>query len=162
MKINLTKKEYRLLLDMLYISHWTMHSHATKENFNPDYEMLREKFLSYSHEMESEDRIAFSKESHAHIELDAYKHKLHENFIAPYEEDFFWGELCERLAKRDLMKAMGRDELETMDPERRLSLLQEAMKHYYHEFSHDGVQRLVIDPSQAHHHHQHDHSCCDH
>lgn len=31
MKINFTKKEYRLLLDTLYVSDWVMHSYAMNQ-----------------------------------------------------------------------------------------------------------------------------------
>ncbi len=49
MKINITKKDYRLLLDILSIATWVMNSHKIE----PDpksipYEELEQKFLSYA------------------------------------------------------------------------------------------------------------------
>ena len=40
MKINFTKKEYHLLIDMLYLSDWVMHSHSTSDE-DSDYKTAK-------------------------------------------------------------------------------------------------------------------------
>ncbi len=54
MKINFTKKEYRLLLSMLEIAEWVMTSNDTGAEENPQtkpYKDVVQKLLSHSKEM---------------------------------------------------------------------------------------------------------------
>jgi len=49
MKINITKSEYRLLLDVLSISDWVMNSHKIGKNPKSEpYKELEQKFMSFA------------------------------------------------------------------------------------------------------------------
>ena len=148
MKINITKKEYRLLLDMIYLSDWVINSYITDpEDYNHDHRALRKKFLSYYEEMGATDIIEYSKEMDEYFELRNYDEELHALFIEPFEDETFWEELIERLAKRDLVKAIGLIKYETMDGLDRISKLENQMEKYRREFSNKGVDRLQIHES---------------
>ncbi|HLB41892.1 MAG TPA: hypothetical protein VJN02_03390 [Gammaproteobacteria bacterium] len=54
MKINITKKEYRLLLEMLYLADWTMNSQSVERRYK-EHEELKKKIFPLYKEMGSEE-----------------------------------------------------------------------------------------------------------
>lgn len=81
MKVNITKKEYRTLLDMLYIADWVLHSSTIKETKQNEYEALKQKFLSYFKEMEADEQIEFSQEFNEHFEKLSMKSYLMKSLL---------------------------------------------------------------------------------
>lgn len=142
MKINITKKEYRTLLDMLYIADWVLHSHTIKETKHNEYEALKQKFLSYFKEMEADDQIEFSTELNEYFEKTQYEELLIKKFIEPYESKLFWDELMHRLSERDVIHAMGIEQYKKMDPMERMRKVEEAKAQYANDFEKHGVEHL--------------------
>ena len=101
MKINFTKDEYRLLLDMIYLADWMIHSHNEGDELNLEYKALRKKLLSHYKEMNSEDRIEYVDEDDEYYEFSNYDDEIHSKFIHDYDEKTFWDELTSRLSQRD-------------------------------------------------------------
>lgn len=116
MKINITKKEYQTLLDMLNIADWVLHSYTIKEPKQNEYEALKQKFLSYFKEMDADDKIEFSPEFNEYFEKTEYEKLINEKFIEPYENELFWDELIHRLSERDTIHAMGVEQYRKMNP----------------------------------------------
>jgi hypothetical protein len=168
MKIHFTKKEYQSLLDMIAVADWVVHAHAEKkEEFNKEYEALREKIYSCAKEMGCENRIEYSNESNCHQESRKYEESLHSQLIEPYEDGILWDGLSYLLAERDVVNTVGAEKFNKIEPARRISLVEEAQEKYTNEFENQGIGRLVIDESikvQQQHtqHHHHGHGCCDH
>ena len=66
MKINITKKEYRLLLDILSIADWVMNAYQTEDDpRTKPYEDLEQKFLSYAKDFGFENLIVYDQSSKA-------------------------------------------------------------------------------------------------
>lgn len=143
MKVNFTKKEYLLLLDMLYLSDWVMHSFELNNEKN-GYNDLHQKILSLYREMGVEDKIEYMPKMNEYVEADDYSEKLNEKFIEPYEEELFWQELIIRLAKRDLINKIGLDKFEKMDWLARSSLIDECKEVYQKEFETSGLNNLLL------------------
>ena len=91
MKINFTKKEYSLLLDMLYLSGWVMNPYE-EETDNNEYKALRKRIMSHFKEMNAENKIEYSREHDDYYELDSFHAEINETFISPFENIFFWEE----------------------------------------------------------------------
>jgi|688.fasta_scaffold290548_1 hypothetical protein len=145
MKIHFTKKEYRLLLDMLYIADWVMHSHQLiSERGHKEHEALYDKIKSYYREMEAEDIIEYSKETDSYYETREYEEKTLEEFITPYDEDIFWEELVDRLAKRDVFRKIGIEKYNKMELIERIKTMSEAAEQYENEFEEHGLDRVKI------------------
>ncbi|KTD59579.1 hypothetical protein Lsan_2170 [Legionella santicrucis] len=144
MKINITKKEYRTLLDMLYIADWVLHSYTIKETKQNEYEALKQKFLSYFKEMEADDLIEFSPEFDEYFEKTQYEELINEKFIEPYEKKLFWDELIQRLSERDVIHAMGVEQYRKMDPMERMRKVEEIKAQYANEFEKHGVKHLKL------------------
>jgi len=143
-KINFTKKEYRLLLEMLYLADWVMESHNV-DCLHVDHSILRNKILSSFIEMGAEDIIDHADTDGEHYETQEFEMLMHEEFIKPYNTETFWGELANRLSMRDLMKKVGPEKFQSMDNMERFLKLGELSDEYNEEFWEHGLERIVID-----------------
>jgi hypothetical protein len=145
MKINITKKEYSLLIDMLCIANWVMHAHAMNEDQHSiAHEIFIKKMMSFHDEMDANDKIMFSNELDDYFETGEYEEYIHEKFIEPYEDELFWDELIERLAERDLINEVGEKQLVGMDFVEKMTRLEAIKELYQDEFSENGLKNLKI------------------
>ena len=99
MQIDLTEKEFRRLLDMVYIGNWILNSTRGSDRFD-DYDQVESRIFSYckAHGMESliENWNGRTVPSRAFAEGG-----IHEA-IADYEDAVFFDILAEELARRDM------------------------------------------------------------
>lgn len=134
MNIELSEKEFRLLLDMVYIGNWILNSARGDDRFE-DYDLLQEKLFALcpGHGMRS---LVETWQGHIFPSRAYEDGGIHEA-IADYEDAVFYNILAEELARRDLG-------LENSDPED-FSQLQERMEEYMEEFDKNGLNTINID-----------------
>ena len=134
MNIELTSKEYRLLLDMVYIGNWILNSARTDDRIE-DYDLLQEKLFAKApaNGMRS---LAESWQGHIFPSRAYEEGGIHEA-IADYEDAVFYDILAEELARRDLG-------LENSDPEDATELTN-RMEEYMAEFEKNGLSTINID-----------------
>ncbi|WP_136805580.1 hypothetical protein [Desulfosediminicola flagellatus] len=146
MKIHLTKKEYRNLLDILSISDWVMNAHRNEvEAKCKPYNELQQKILSYARDFGCDDVVESDKNSNTyyltHMDDDE---AISNEFIKEYEEEFFWDELTSRLSQRDLIEEKGYDAVVEMKPIERMTKTEEFSDKYHDEFENNGIKNLII------------------
>ena len=134
MNIELSEKEFRRLLDMVYIGNWILNSTRGEDRFE-DYDLLQEKLFSLC---PGKGMRSLVQTWHGHI----YPSKAYEDggiheAIADYEDAVFYNILAEELARRDLG-------LEDSDPEDFAELAQ-RMDDYLDEFEKNGLDTISID-----------------
>ena len=147
MKINITKREYLLLLDLLYLSNWVMNAcHVGERPDTVEYRELHQKFLSYAKEFGQQDLVEYDKRygKSYYTKLYEDESKSH-NFIDEYENEVFWDELVDRLVKRDVLREHGEEALRKMDFREILQASESHEIRYNEEFENHGIQRLVIE-----------------
>lgn len=134
MNIELTSKEYRLLLDMVYIGNWILNSTRTDDRIE-DYDLLQEKLFAKApaNGMRS---LVESWQGHIFPSRAYEDGGIHEA-IADYEDAVFYDILAEELARRDLG-------LENSDPED-VTELTNRMDEYMAEFEKNGLNTINID-----------------
>ena len=134
MNIELSEKEFRRLLDMVYIGNWKLNSARGDDRFE-DYDLLQEKLFALcpGHGMRS---LVETWQGHIFPSRAYEDGGIHEA-IADYEDAVFYNILAEELARRDLG-------LENSDPED-FSQLQERMEEYMEEFDKNGLNTINID-----------------
>ena len=134
MQINLSTKEFRHLLDLVYIGNWILNSTRGDDRF-ADYDDLESKLfgLSREHKMGilTEDWNGIPVPSKAYVEGG-----IHEA-IAYYEDNVFYEILAEELSRRD----MEYPEITAENYEEIIS----RIDRYMNEFRISGVDRLVLD-----------------
>ena len=134
MQIELTNKEFRRLLDMVYIGNWILNSCRENDRFEV-YDDLEEKLfaLCREHGMGS---LVQRWEGHDDPSRAFAEGGIHEA-IADYEDAVFFNILAEELARRDLG-------LEDSDPED-FTELSARMEEYMDEFEKNGLSTINID-----------------
>ena len=134
MNIELSEREFRRLLDMIYIGNWILNS-ARGDDRVEDYDLRQEKLFALcpSHGMRA---LVESWQGHI-FPSRAYDEGVIHEAIADYEDAVFYNILAEELARRDLG-------LETTDPED-FTELQDRMEEYLAEFDKNGLNTINID-----------------
>ena len=146
MKIEITKKEYRALLDVFHIADWVLHAYKTEEGpETEEYRDLEQKFLAMAKEMGFENLVEFDPEMGKYFPTREYDEtNVVMDAIVDYDNESFWEELMERLATRDLMRQEGKEKVMAMDDEERLVKTENLREKYAAEFERYGLSRLVV------------------
>jgi len=146
MKIDITKEEYRLLLDILSISDWVMNATRVEaDSETAPYAALMQKFLSHAKafgfdnfvEYDDQDKNYFFTAEFEAAESDA-------GLIDEFEDFCFWEQLCDRLAERDLINEKGVEAVHEMSPWDRIAEEEGYIAKYEDEFAKNGIANLVI------------------
>lgn len=134
MQLELTEKEFRRLLDMVYIGNWILNSCRDDDRFE-DYDNLEEKLFSLcpEHGMRA---LVQRWRGHSYPSRAYEEGGIHEA-IADYEDAVFYDILAEELARRDL----GCLDSEPAD----YTELNARMDEYMDEFEKSGVENLVLE-----------------
>ena len=99
MNIDLTEKEFRRLLDLVYIGNWILNSTRTTDRFE-DYDIVQEKIFSLCAKNGMKSLIQLW---HGHVfPSRAYEDGGIHEAIADYEDAVFFDILAEELARRDM------------------------------------------------------------
>ena len=133
-QLELSKKEFRRLLDMVYIGNWILNSTREKDRFE-DYDILQEKLFALC---AKNGMNALISRWQGHIfPSPAYENGGIHEAIADYEDAVFFDILAEELARRDL----GCLDSEPAD----YTELNARMDEYMDEFEKSGVENLVLE-----------------
>ena len=131
MNIDLTDKEFRRLLDMVYIGNWILNSTRAADRFE-DYDIVQEKLFSLCAKNGMRSLIQVW---HGHVfPSKAYEDGGIHEAIADYEDAVFFDILAAELSRRDL----GED----IDD---FGALTARMDEYMAEFEKNGVANLTVD-----------------
>lgn len=129
MQIDLTAKEFRRLLDLVYIGNWVLNSTRGEDRFG-DYDQVESKLFALSPALSQvwNGTVVPSK---------AYREGGIHEAIAYYEDNIFYEILAEELSRRDMdypeITAENYDEIVG------------RMDQYMSEFECSGVDHLVLE-----------------
>jgi hypothetical protein len=132
--IELTNKEYRRLLDMVYIGNWVLNSARGNDRF-VDYDQVQEKLFRLCPQA-GMSTLAEAWQGHVYPSQAFQEGGIHEA-IADYEDAMFFDILAEELARRD-MAGEGAD----VSDEKELA---GRIEEYYQEFEQHGIDNLTVD-----------------
>ena len=134
MNIELTDKEFRRLLDMVYIGNWILNSTRGDDRFE-DYDLIQEKLFALC---PANGMRSLVQSWHGHIfPSRAYEDGGIHEAIADYEDAVFYNLLAEEQARRDLG-------WEDCDPDD-FTELTARMEEYLAEFDKNGLNTINID-----------------
>ena len=134
MTVELTEKEFRRLLDMVYIGNWILNSTRVNDRF-VDYDIVESKIFSQcpKHGMRSLTEFWGGR----YYPSKAFEEGGIHEAIADYEDAVFFDILAEELARRDLG-------LSDSDPEDESELIARTDE-YLAEFEKNGLNTINID-----------------
>ena len=134
MTIDLTDREFRRLLDLVYIGNWILNSTRGDDRFE-DYDLVQEKLFSLC---AGQGMPTLIQRWRGHIfPSRAYEDGGIHEAIADYEDAVFFDILAEELARRDL-------DLVDSDPED-FAELNARMEEYLDEFDKNGLNAVTVD-----------------
>lgn len=134
MQIELTNKEFRMLLDMVYIGNWILNSTRGDDRFQ-DYDNIESKLFALCHNTGL--RALAQIQDGTTIPSQAYTQGGIHEAIAFYEDNIFYEILAEELSRRDM-------NYPEVTPENYGEIV-ERMNRYMDEFELSGVDRLVLE-----------------
>ena len=146
MKINITKKEYEKLIELIDIGMWVITSHDLRDKpENAPYNELEEKIFSLAKEFACDDKIIYNKELNRHFQTQDFEmESAHRKFIDDYNENNFWEEVIERLAQRDSVNEVGEENYFSMEFLERMSIFGKHEEYWANEFGSFGLERLMV------------------
>jgi len=134
MRIDLSSKEFRLLLDLVYIGNWVLNSTRGDDRFQ-DYDNLESKLFGLCRD--NAMGILVEKWEGTDIPSKAYEEGGIHQAIALYEDSIFYEILAEELSRRD----MGYVDI----TEENYGEIMNRMRSYLNEFECSGVDRLILE-----------------
>ena len=134
MQIDLTAKEFRLLLDMVYIGNWVLNSTRGDDRF-ADYDDLESKLFALSREHGM--KVLAQDWEGTVVPSQAYAEGGIHEAIAFYEDNVFYQILAEELSHRDM-------EYPVINEENYDEIIT-RMDRYMTEFEVSGVDHLVLE-----------------
>ncbi len=135
MTIELTDKEFRRLLDLVYVGDWILNSARGEDRFE-DYDLLQEKLFAMCPQAGMRSLIE-TWQGHV-FPSQAYEEGGIHEAIADYEDAVFFDILAEELARRDM-------EGEGVDADDETELMN-RIEEYYNEFEQHGIDNLTVEP----------------
>lgn len=144
MKINFTKKQFRVLLDLLFAGEYVINSHRVPDEIIKEYEDINQYVYSFAKQFGYEDLIEFDKEFNMFFETRKHdESKIHE-LISEYDNEVFWDQLSLNLAKRDISKEyIG--EKKDINHEELMRKIWSREEEYNEEFYENGLDNVTVD-----------------
>jgi hypothetical protein len=144
MKINFTKKQYELLMKIVYMGNGMINTVADETEKN-EFDEIEEYIFSFAKDFGFEEYVDYDKEEETYYP----SQKLEEDevvidYIQRYDDNIFWDKLLFNLIRRDMVKEYGEDAVEKM-PEDEYSKKEESfIEKYAKEFAKNGLKNLTI------------------
>ena len=134
MTIELTEKEFRRLLDLVYVGDWILNSARGNDRFE-DYDHLQEKLLALCPQVGMRS-LMDTWQGHVYPSRAYEEGGIHEA-IADYEDAVFFDILAEELARRDMVEEnVNQDDV---------TELTNRMNDYMDEFEKNGIDNIVVE-----------------
>lgn len=134
MKIELSKKEFRRLLDLVYVGNWILNSTRGDKRLD-DYDKLESKLFSHCLKAGLYSLLEIN-DSEVLPSREYIEGGIHEA-IMEYEDTVFYEILAEELARRDM-------NFEPISPEN-FDELASRIDEYIEEFENNGIDNITID-----------------
>lgn len=144
MKISITKKDYRALLEVLFVADWFVDANNVG-TYNKRHESVRKNLLSHYKDMGAEDVIEFDEVLDNYYPTREFDQHLHDQYIDTYNEITFWHELIDKLAERDVVNSIGIEKYRKLDGLDRVNLVEDQKEKYAAEFNKHGLDRVRIE-----------------
>lgn len=134
MDIKLTNKEFRMLLDLVYIGNWVLNSTRGEDRFAP-YDDIESKLFGLCRE--NGMKVLVDKWNGIDVPSKAYCDGGIHEAIAYYEDNVFYEILAEELSRRDMQyPEINEDNYDEIVG---------RMNHYMSEFQNSGLDHLVLE-----------------
>ncbi len=142
MKVHLSKREYRVLLEMLYVADLVLHD---ENEMRPEdaYFTLYQKVLSWAKDFGCEKWVEYDEATKEYDTSGLWEDEagIHE-LLDDYDDRLFWRSLVLRLLNRDIDRMHTKEAFLNMSEEERFSVMKRTMDKYTEEFELHQLDRM--------------------
>lgn len=143
MKINFTKKQFKALMDLVYLGEWMANSTEIGSGVNKEYKEIAQYIYSLSKDFGYDDTVEYETKYKEYFPTKEYEEEM-EPYIEEYDVETFWNEISIRLARRDVQKMKNM----FISHDDYIKKLFEVEDQYEKEFEKHGLARLVINTNK--------------
>lgn len=140
MNIELTDKQFRLLMDLVYAGEHVINSN--REETIKQYEDILQVIYSKAKDFGCEDLVEYHKEDNMYYERRKFEDNVLNNFIEEYDTTTLYETLSFELAKRDYLNEI--DDKNSDSEEERIGYILDLQDEYLQEFEDSGVNNIYI------------------
>ncbi len=145
MKINFTKKQFRILLDLVYAGNWVINATAkTDDERSKDYDELVNYIFSFCDKFGMFNFVEYDHNLEKYFETKEFEESGIMDYIESYDDYVFWDELGRRLAKRDVDKECS-GKVDKSNYEKVLKRTFEVEEKYSNEFIKNGLENVKVE-----------------
>ena len=145
-KLELSRRDFRALLDVLEIADWVVNAYRSEEPADTAaMRALEQKVLALAEQFGCGELVEYDPQEKRWWmarEFEETSDAL--QFLQEFENDNFWEQLSDRLVERDLRRQLGEAALKRLDPEELEEKEEPYRTLYGEEFLTHGVERLEI------------------
>lgn len=143
--LTLSRRELLALMKAVYMGNWVANAHKV-DDFNKEISDIEERvfhaafdagFRNVVEEVVDKKNITYAPNSIFESETEVHE------LIDEYDNETFWDELTEHLARRDIVRSHG-DTLETMDFDEFHDLFDDHLEAWSDELETHGLERFVV------------------
>ncbi len=127
-KIELSEKQYTALVKVVYPGDWLANSYKLPDDGDKEIDDIVNHIYSYGKGDVTRD----------------LEEILHDKYVDEYDNEIFWDELMQRLAKRDIVNAHSKDEIAKMTGIERITKINEMEGKYNKEFVENGLDNVSV------------------
>ncbi len=146
MKIDLTKDEYRILLDFLEMGRWMIDSYKNEPELgDKDHIRVYQKILSFAEKFGFGNLVEYVEDIKEYCGTREFEDTTaSRGFIDNYDDDNFWTQLAGNLAERELVRREGDEKLRKMNGRKRMAKFLALEYAHMEEFSEHGLEHVVV------------------
>lgn len=143
MKIECTKEEFKILMDLVCAGNLLINGTKSKEDRVVPYADMEQTIFKMAQAYGLEDLVEYSEEFEEYMPTHAYEEDTFNDYIDAYDTNVFWEELVMRLARRDALNYAG-DVDQNISPAALKKMQLEFEEQYEEEIESNGLMHLKI------------------
>lgn len=143
MKINFTKKQFRLLLDIVYAADMVINGCRLPDEEIKKYKDIQQYIYSFAKDFGYDNLIEYSRKYDMFFETKELDESPINDLIDEYDNNMFWTLLASNLAERDIAKKLeGQEDVAHMEA---LGMVWGREEEYNDEFYKNGLDNVKVD-----------------
>lgn len=144
MKLECTKEEFKVLMDLVYAGNLLINGPRSKEERIERYSDMEQKmFAMAKEEFGLEELVEYDEEFKEYMPTHEYEEDEFNEYIDEYDTSVFWEELVMRLARRDALNYAG-DVDQNVSPGALRQMQLKWEEQYEEEIADNGIMNLKI------------------
>lgn len=143
-EIKLSKAKYEDLVKLVYLGNWMINAIRIDDKIEK-YDRIEQYVYSFTKDASLENLIEFDSELNKFFPTKEFEEDSDaERFRSEYDNEIFWEELIDSLARRDFINEYGEGAIRKMTWQERLEKEHPFIEKYEKEFEKHGIENLEI------------------